>query len=473
MTPRLMLRSATWAGLLLVSLTAGCKPDDLVGEGELPTGVTDPKDTQTPAGAMRAYRAGLIAYRGAFGGPYGSLIVTVGLMTDELTSLDNFMPPDDYFDRRIVPEFSDVRSEQNLTYGYANYINLYKNLQAARAKTRVAAWLIRNFGADTSKVLAAQLDASEGYATLQLAENFCSGVPLSTVDPDGYTLESGSTTDEALERAIVLFDTAMVAAGDSTRFVNFARMGKARALMGLGRYAEAAQLAAQIPDGFEYRLPFDSTITGINGDQSHDAANFMWQLSSEYTSSPGMSNSEGVNGLDWIASGDPRTEAAVYTYDQSGAPRYVPRRYSRTGDSPLVVAGWIEARLIEAEADLAAGGSAWLSQLNALRAGAVFPPPADDPGGDPQTLDPLTDPGTTAARVNLLFRERAFWLHLSGQRLSDMRRLVRQYGRDPSSVFPRGTYHKGGTYGSEVTMPMPAEERVYNPMFTGCISRGA
>jgi hypothetical protein len=473
MTQRVTWRAAAVTSLLLVSLTAGCKPDDLVGEGELPTGVVDPKDTQTPAGALRAYRAGMISYRTAYGGPNGSLIVGVGLLTDELTALDNFYPPDDYFDRRVVPEFTDIRSETNLTYGYSNYIMIYRNLQAARAKTRVAAWLVRTFGADSSQALAAQLEATEGYATMQLAENFCSGVPLSTVDPDGYTLEPGSTTEEVFERAIALFDHAIATAGDSTRFADLARLGKARALMGLHRYSEASQLAALIPEGFAYRLRYDSTITGTNGDQSHDAANFMWQLAFEYSSGPGMADNEGVNGVDWMSSGDPRSEAATYSNDYSGNPRYVPRRYSPTGDSPLVVAGHIEARLIQAEADLAAGGSAWLGQLNALRAAAVFPPPANDPGGDPQTLAPLVDPGTADARVDLLFRERAMWLHLSGQRLSDLRRLVRQYGRDPNALFPRGLYHKGGTYGSEVTMPIPAEERTYNRLFTGCINRGA
>lgn len=473
MTQRVTWRAAAIMGVLLVNLTGGCKPDDLVGEGELPTGVGDPKDTQTAAGAMRAYRAGLISYRSAYGGPYASLIVGTGLMTDELTAMESFFPPDDYFDRRIVPEFSDTRSEQNLTYGYANYIQIYKNMQAARAKTRVAAWLLRNFGGDTLQVLAAQLDATEGYATLHLAENYCSGIPLSTVDPDGYTLESGSTTVEALERAIALFDNAIANAADSTHYADFARIGKARALMGLNRYAEAAQLAALIPDGFEYRLRYDSTITGTNGDQAHDAANFMFQLSSELSSGPGMSDNEGINGIDWMSGGDPRSEAATYSNDYSGNPRYVPRRYSPTGDSPLVVGGWIEARLIQAEADLAAGGTAWLDQLNALRAQATFPPPATDPDGDPQTLAPLVDPGSADARVDLLFRERAMWLHLSGQRLSDMRRLVRQYGRDPNDVFPRGLYKKGGTYGSEITWPMPAEERAYNPLFTGCINRGA
>ena len=51
-------------------------------------------------------------------------------------------------------------------------------------------------------------------------------------------------------------------------------------------------------------------------------------------------------------------------------------------------------------------------------------------------LDPLTDPGTPEARVDLLFSERAFWLFTRGTRLPDLRRLTEQYGRLVEDVFP-------------------------------------
>ncbi len=65
-------------------------------------------------------------------------------------------------------------------------------------------------------------------------------------------------------------------------------------------------------------------------------------------------------------------------------------------------------------------------------------------------LNPLVDPGTDAARVDLLFQERAFWLFAQGRRLGDMRRLVNNYGRSQASVYPTGAYHKGGVHGSDV-----------------------
>jgi hypothetical protein len=56
--------------------------------------------------------------------------------------------------------------------------------------------------------------------------------------------------------------------------------------------------------------------------------------------------------------------------------------------------------------------------------------------------------------------------------LGDLRRLIRQYGRDAESVFPTGAYFKGGVYGTDVNFPIPFEEK-NNPSFTGCIDRKA
>jgi hypothetical protein len=88
------------------------------------------------------------------------------------------------------------------------------------------------------------------------------------------------------------------------------------------------------------------------------------------------------------------------------------------------------------------------------------------------TLPALTPPLTKDAAVRLFFREKAFWQFGRGQRLSDLRRLVRQYGRSADAVFPTGTFHKGGTYSADVNAPVPDLEKS-NPLFTGCIDRNA
>ena len=148
---------------------------------------------------------------------------------------------------------------------------------------------------------------------------------------------------------------------------------------------------------------------------------------------------------------------------------------SATGPVPLTLASGLEARLIEAEAALNAGDASWLTTLNALRttctdAGSC-PDPAPAGTGGVAGLPPLTDPGTPDARVDLLFRERAFWLFMTGHRQGDLRRLLRQYHRQQNQVYPTGLYSGGlGTYGNDVTVPIPLSERA-NPLFTGCFNR--
>jgi len=120
--------------------------------------------------------------------------------------------------------------------------------------------------------------------------------------------------------------------------------------------------------------------------------------------------------------------------------------------------------MIEAEAQLAAGNTAGaLATLNAARTTVTG-------------LAPLADAGTTDARVNQLFRERAMWLFGRGYRLGDMRRLIRQYGRSAAAVFPVGVWHKGGNYGTDVNFPVPQAE-LNNPNLPSgantCLDRNA
>jgi len=154
--------------------------------------------------------------------------------------------------------------------------------------------------------------------------------------------------------------------------------------------------------------------------------------------------------------------------------------------SYIPLATGVEAALIVAEAALQTSASAWLTDLNTLRATAPNTYPALSGG-----LAPLTDPGTDSGRVSLMFRERAFWLFGTGTRLGDLRRLIRQYGRDQSTVFPTGPYSAGPgntyqsylptpipSYGTDVDLSVPTPtgisrlglSPITNPNYKGCIT---
>jgi hypothetical protein len=448
-------------------MLVACSPDSLVGGSSLPPDVPDPAANNTPAGAMAAYRGALVMFRTAFGGSGGaaleSYIDVSGALTDELQA-NTVGEPLGYdlgagtptsLDSRILPEQHDPALE------LGSYLSVYRNLQQVRGQAEEARGLLRAYGHGFSPALLGRLYAVEGYSELLLADLFCSGIPLSTVDYDAdYTYQPGSATDAVYQHAVTLFDSALTLATDSARIMNLARVGTGRAYLALGRYADASAAVAPVPDQFQYAESYAGpSVTG-----SGKAATNFANLPSNIFWLGSVADREGGNGLDYRSSGDPRTQSTSSGTNQFGTELFHPDKYATDGSSPIVLADWVEARLIEAEAALQGGDvSTWLAKVNHLRQTAISP-----------ALPDTTDPGTATGQVDLLFRERAFWLYLTGHRQGDQRRLVRRYGRDQGQVYPVGSYLGGmGAYGGDVTVPVPALERVKNPKFTGCIDRGA
>jgi hypothetical protein len=455
--------------LLFVGALAACTARDVIGPGQIP-GILDPASSKTPSGALAAYRGALVDLGYTLGASqtpgggmaYGSYIASSGLLSDELqsgsigtpfgsTSGSTTIP----LDARRLPEYSDPTLEPISTYR-----STYSALQITRGQSREALGLIAAYLPDASHAISAHLYAAIGYSEVMMAELFCSGIPLSTVDYDGnYTLKPGSSSDEVYAHALAVFDTAIAEASDSDRILNLARIGRGRVLLDLGRFTDASQAVADVPDGFQYLETFS-----VSGPTADGAANFALLPPNGTPWFASVADREGGTGYDYISSNDPRTAAtSTGGTNQFGITLNFPTKYSPTGDSPIVLAGWVEARLIEAEAALQAGNAAiWLDKLNHLRETAITPALAD-----------TTDPVDPDARVNLMFHERAFWLFLTGHRQGDMRRLLRQYHRLQNDVYPSGTYPGGtSTYGSDVSVPIPASERAFNPQFTGCQSRG-
>lgn len=440
--------------LALLLAAAACSADRLAGAGSLPPTVSDPTSLDNPAGAITEYRGALVTFREAV----DQAVSTSGVLSDELQSGSIGQPVgvwDDWatVDSRVLPEFTDPYAEAS-----SRDIPAYSVLQAARGQANQAQGLVEKFGGDSLRPLAGHLQVLKAYAEVYLADLYCSGVPLSTVDYGGdYTLAAGSTTEEVYRHAVALFDSALAVVGDSARVRDLARVGRGRALLALGQYADAAQAVAEVPDGFTYRVTFADQDRGRNFAWANPgpASRTPWQYS--------VSDREGINGLDYRSSADPRAKSVAVGQNIYGQTVYRPAKYGPRGDSAIVVADWIEARLIGAEAALKGGDASWLATLNTLRETAISP-----------ALPDTTDPGTPEARLSLLFRERAFWLFLTGHRQGDLRRLVREYGLSASAEYPTGTYAGGpGAYGSAVDVPVPAAERAGNYKYTGCINRGA
>jgi len=438
-----------WVAAGLALGVTGCSLDDLTGTETLPDDVSEPEVVESAQGAISAYHGVLVTFREAF----STVVSAGGVLSDELQN-----PSGNLLDQRQLPDGDTIPADARNTYSF---------LQKVRGQASQAAGLLAEYAPDSLQVLTAHVNTLAGYSEIFLADLFCSGIPLSTVDYDGdFTYAPGSTTEQVYQHAIALFDTARAHVGDSTRFELLARIGTARALLALGQFDSAAAAVADVPDDFRYEVGYKATGPG----DLNPAYNSFLVSGSFWDRSVG--SQEGLNGLDYRTSGDPRTQASPAGTFQ-GITRYHPDKYARDGGSPIVLASGVEARLIEAEAALNAGDPTWLDKLNHLRQ-TMWTTIVPAVGGP---LPDLTDPGTFDARVDLLFRERAFWLFLTGQRQGDLRRLIRHYGRTQGEVYPVGAYPHptlpGLSYGSDVDVPIPLAERVSNPHFNGCLSRGA
>ena len=161
----------------------------------------------------------------------------------------------DPLDERFMPAGGDAGADD------------YANLQTVREFANQAIGALNKYDTatfyDTSAVDSAQskvyrgtLYAFEGYAELWLADFFCSGVPLSTLDyGQDFTVRAGSTTAQIYQDAKAKFDTALSLATINDSVLNLARVGKGRAWLDLGQYDSAAAAVQQVPDGFQYKMP--------------------------------------------------------------------------------------------------------------------------------------------------------------------------------------------------------------------------
>jgi len=434
--------TAILAGLVL----AACSTEKLT-QVETPDQIT-PEQANSPTGAAALRSAALGNFANWFAGDNAGggigLNIATGLLSDEML---NARGGTEHMDTRAVNEAVFPATVWNL-FGQAN-TQIIRAIKSVKEFTPDGATKVSQI---------AQLYMLQGFGYILAGEAYCNGVPVNVTVDDAKPQTQVVSNAQLFDMAIANFDTALSTAdaGD-TKNRSAALVGKARALVDQKKYSEAAALLGPVTTNYVYNVEYSNT-TIIN-----DVYDWMFA-----TSNFGPSDKEGINGLDFVSSKDPRVkvDATKTRPGQDGTPIWIQQMFT-TGNAPVPLATGIEARLIEAEALLAAGDNVgWLGKLNAARATMTG-------------LAPLTDPGTANARVDLLFRERAFWMYFTSHRVGDLRRLVRQYGRAQNTVWPTGNYFKGGVYGTDMNLP-PAQAEKNNPNgvdqgkpYTGCTDRNA
>lgn len=447
-------RRAILAASLIVATACSSVTDSLL-EADDPD-LIFPGATESAEGALGLAYGALDAFRNITAGSESTWLFG-GLLADEWSTSSTFPQNDQTDQRRIEENNSQVRAM------------LYR-LYRGRVRPSEAITALNRFS-PTNRALIAEMYFAKGFAEMQLAQDFCNGIPISEL-VDGVPVPGDPETgQQVFARATASFDSALAFANGtdaaSTRIRNAAAIGKARSLMNRNQYAAAAALVTGIATTYAYQHTFSLT-TGSNTIWAQGLSARRYSIGDSLEG-----NSRNIfvkNALPFVTARDPRLPVTIPTSvnGQDGLTRAkTTTLYGQL--SSLDVVNGIDARMIQAEAALAAGDVAqFLAIHNALRAA---PPKLGEV--QPAAMPPLSDPGTAGARVSLHFREKAFWTFSRGQRLADLRRLVRQYNRAVSDVFPEGIHYKGGNYGVDVNFPIHVDEVGNNPKFSGCLDRAA
>ena len=440
--------------LLMGAPLAGCS--DILS-------VTDPDiilEANSASAALALKNGVLLRLAQALNGVQGpdAFFVYSGLVTDEWRSGDTFVQRNNQ-DQRIWEPTNTFNADP------------YRRLNRVRIEAQAAIKALRQYLPD-SLSLVGRMFALTAYVETLIGENYCNGTPLSELDGTNIVYGQPLSNDSVLALAIqnadsALAQAALAPAGDSVqarRATRLARVVKGRALVDRGQFAAAAAAVAGVPDTFRYQITHS-----VNANTNQIFA--LNNSARRYT----MVDTEGVVGLNFISANDPRLPRATGTNPStdlifdSAFPLFVTRQGIWNSTGPVSIVTGIEARLIEAEAMLQASNTAgWLAAINALRTNTALYPTALTGFTRGPTLTAIADTfASNTSRMKTNFRERAFWMFSTGHRLGDMRRMVRQYAYPADSIYPRGAYYKGGTFGTALMLPVPFEE-VNNPNFTAC-----
>jgi len=360
----------------------------------------------------------------------GSYNVMSGLIGDEL--IDATQTADRYPYERRNTVSSDPRYQLNTCVG----LGVYTPLQTARFSALNVLSLLQGWtdaqvpGRDT---LIVTLQAYEGYSLLLLGEGFCTMV-VSTLDANRQTIYGGEISrDSVFKLAVASFSDAIAGATvtGQTAVQNMALVGRARAYTDLGQYAVAKTDAQAVPAAFTKTV----TASGISTRRN----NRVWQENSATSDNTTLDTT-------YTKMSDPRVPFTDKARNSvTGYHLYQQNKYT-TSSSPFRLASGDEARLLIAEANIATGSfGAADSIINSFRAR----------GGQAPMVSP--DSGVAS---DSLFDQRKREFFLEGQHLFDLTR----FGKNPNP--PAGTvFLGGGTYASQLCLPLPDVEKNNNPNF--------
>jgi starch-binding outer membrane protein, SusD/RagB family len=470
---------------VLVCLTmAACKPSDILTVPP-PSGVQPLSEYESQTGAELLEAGGVTQMSAGFAqGGFNGLLEWSGQLSDEF-SWEDFTYEGAYanVDARMTAAVAGFEEPGDAPLA---------GLMAGRVTLLTAIPLLKQYEPAAGRAKIGLAYALIGYTELLVAEDYCAGLPLSTLTTNGPVYGTPLTTDSLLGAAQVEFDSALAYANGDATVLPLASVGYARTLLNRGNFGAADTVLHNVPTSFVYNAELQPGGYNNGGLTISDVYDYYVQYYP--CSNINGTSGKGENGLNYTTANDPRLvfDTAVgetcdgYYGGAADSVWYYPIKFGLVSTGVPLATG-VEARLIEAEVALHNGAAGtWASDLNTLRAAGNMGGTYITISGTIPTLGPdSTTSAAAAEQVDVMFRERAFWLYGTGIRLGDMRRLVRQYGRDQSTVFSVGPFPNGNaptlpapipTYGTDVNLTLPtAASHLTDPnsSYKGCTSKAA
>jgi len=425
----------------LVALLAACS--EITSLEQSNPGSILARDVYIPANARLLVNGAI----GDFECALHRYVVAEALLGDELVNAFAAITNFDY-DRRTMTSGHPYGT--NTCGAGAQNPGVYTTLSVARGTSdtiyaRLSEWTDAEMPPGVNRAtLLGRSAAYAGYSILLLGEGMCSAAI--NIGPEM------SKTD-LWNEAKLRFDAAVAAVGAATdtaslNVLNMARVGRARTLLNLGQLAAAGADAALVTAGFVQNAIANAAGTNRQQNQVflHTRVNNFSSVDPSFV------------GLTFGGVADPRVVVNVTTTKGSDGFTFIRQvmKYADRG-SPIPVARYNEARLILAEAHVAAGNlQGAIDIINALHTAAGLPA--------------YNGTGQTAAQVRAqVIEERRRELFMEGQRLGDMNRYVLPRLPADGAAFPNG-----GTYASQACpganaagypfgFPLPDVERNNNP----------
>ena len=381
--PNVSLRRLAATALTLALVTGGCKGVlEVSNEQDILDKNLDSPDAVVPI---------MNGVMGDFALAYANAIDIIGLFGQELQHTGSF------------PTWREVETGIG-TRPSGTGDQVYQNVSRAIWVADTAAVRFRSFLPDAEKRFElATVLMWGGFAHFMLADNFCE-----------LTFHGGPavTPEAGYERALAAFDDAVKVATAANRVdvLNGSLGGRARAKLMLGDYAGARDDARLVPQGYRLMALYGNNTRENNG----VATTTTTLIRREAGVHPRFYN-------DPLFKADPRTSFRDKGDTAKGPDptrKFVEQLKYPARDTPIPVFTWQEARLIEAEAELALGNpAAAVTLINQVRAASNLPAYAG-----------ATD--AASVRAQLVY-ERQAELWLQAQSLVDWRRFNLQFATQP------------------------------------------